>query len=223
MTATRTYGEACATAHALDLVGERWALLVVRELLLGPKRFTDVRAGLPNASPNVISQRLRELEARGVVRRRRLGPPARAWVYELTDWGQELEAVIVQLGRWGSRSPYLTCDADVSTDAVVVGLRTGFNGALAPGLAADYELRLGDDRFSIRVRDGGLDATRGEPVNADAVIATDRRTLAAVLTGERRLEDVMSGGELEVTGDAELAERLLAACRRPDPAPVPVS
>src|SRR5688572_32862025 len=103
MATSRRYGDACGMPRALDRVGERWALLIVRELLLGPKRFTDLRAGLPNASPNVLSQRLRELEAHGVLRRRRLGPPARAWVYELTDWGQELEPLIVQLGRWGSR------------------------------------------------------------------------------------------------------------------------
>ena len=95
----RTYDDACAAAHALDLIGERWALLVVRELLLGPKRFTDLRAGLPGVSPNVLAQRLRELERAGVVRRRKLPPPAASRVYELTDWGKELEPVIVRLGR----------------------------------------------------------------------------------------------------------------------------
>src|SRR5918997_5673996 len=105
MATMRTYCDGCAAAHALDLVGERWALLVVRELLLGPKRFTDLRAGLPSASPNVLAQRLRELEEAGVVRRRKLPPPAASRVYELTDWGMELEPVIIGLGRWGARSP----------------------------------------------------------------------------------------------------------------------
>src|SRR5215204_4140654 len=90
MATMRTYDDGCAAAHALDLIGERWALLVVRELLLGPKRFTDLRAGLPNASPNVLAQRLRELEAAGIVRRRKLPPPAASRVYELTEWGQDL-------------------------------------------------------------------------------------------------------------------------------------
>src|SRR5207248_7286064 len=103
MATTRTYGDGCAIARALDLVGERWALLVVRELLLGPKRFTDLRSGLPNASPNVLSERLRELEEAGVLRRRKLPPPAAAWVYELTAWGRDLEPVVTALGRWGSR------------------------------------------------------------------------------------------------------------------------
>src|SRR5829696_7888968 len=99
MAAMRAYCDGCATAHALDLIGERWALLVVRELLLGPKRFTDLRAGLPGVSPNVLAQRLRELESAGVVHRRKLPPPAASRVYELTEWGEELEPVIVRLGR----------------------------------------------------------------------------------------------------------------------------
>ena len=105
MSTTRTYGDACGIPRALDRVGERWALLIVRELVLGPKRFTDFKTGLPNASPNVLSQRLRELEQDGVVRRRKLPPPAAARVYELTEWGLELEPVLSALGRWGARAP----------------------------------------------------------------------------------------------------------------------
>src|SRR5882724_9674006 len=102
MAGKRSYGDPCGIARALDLVGERWALLVVRELVLGPKRFTDLRAGLPNLSPDVLAQRLRELERAGVALRRKLPPPAGSWVYELTDWGRELEPVVLALGRWGS-------------------------------------------------------------------------------------------------------------------------
>src|SRR3954466_5966488 len=116
MATMRTYDDGCAAAHALDLVGERWALLVVRELLLGPKRFTDLRAGIPKASPNVLSQRLRELERAGVVRRRQLPPPAASRVYQLTDWGLELEPVIIRLGRWGARSPSKARDAELGVD-----------------------------------------------------------------------------------------------------------
>ena len=101
----RSYDDGCAGAHALDLIGERWALLIVRELLLGPKRFTDLRTGLPGISPNVLSQRLEELERVAVVRRRKLAPPAGAWVYELTDWGKELGPIIIEPGRWGARFP----------------------------------------------------------------------------------------------------------------------
>src|SRR5918998_1860577 len=118
----RTYDDGCAAAHALDLVGERWALLVVRELLLGPKRFTDLRAGLPHASPNVLTERLRELEAVGVVVRRKLPPPAASRVYELTDWGRELEGVIISLGRWGARSPSKPREAQLSIDSLILSL-----------------------------------------------------------------------------------------------------
>ncbi len=112
----RTYDEGCATAHALDLIGERWALLVVRELLLGPKRFTDLRDGLTGASPNVLAERLRGLGRVGVLRRRRLPPPAASEVYELTGWGRELEPVVIALGRWGARSPSRPLDGGMSAD-----------------------------------------------------------------------------------------------------------
>ena len=105
MSSRRKYDQGCGSAHALDLIGDRWALLVVRELLLGPKRFTDLRDGLPGIGPNVLTQRLKELEEIGVLRRRVLPPPAASTVYELTEWGQELEEVLVRLGRWGARSP----------------------------------------------------------------------------------------------------------------------
>src|SRR5579864_4778053 len=139
----RTYGDSCGIARALDLVGERWALLIVRELLLGPKRFTDLRAGLPGASPNVLSQRLQELEQAGIVRRRKLGPPAGVWVYELTDWGLDLQPVVLALGRWGSRSPLIPA-ADLSVDALILALQTMFDSRAADGLRARYELRLGE-------------------------------------------------------------------------------
>src|ERR671922_1331627 len=120
MATMRTYGDGCAIARGLDLVGERWALLVVRELLLGPKRYTDLRDGLPKASPNVLAQRLRELEQAAVVRRRRLPPPAGSWVYELTDWGRELKPMLLSLGAWAIRSPSFPPDAPVSTDSVIL-------------------------------------------------------------------------------------------------------
>jgi DNA-binding HxlR family transcriptional regulator len=127
MASMRTYDDGCAAAHALDLVGERWALLVVRELLLGPKRFTDLRAGIPKASPNVLAQRLRELERAGVVRRRKLPPPAASRVYELTEWGLELEPAVISLGRWGARSPSKPRDAALGVDSLILSFRTMFD------------------------------------------------------------------------------------------------
>src|ERR671914_1001297 len=161
MVTMRTYDDACAAAHALDLVGERWALLVVRELLLGPKRFTDLRTGIPKASPNVLAQRLRELERAGVVRRRKLPPPAASRVYELTEWGLELEPVVISLGRWGARSPSKPHDAALGVDSLVLSFRTMFDPRAADSLTASYELRLGEDRFRAEVADGHFEVVRG--------------------------------------------------------------
>src|SRR3954451_12627582 len=136
----RTYGESCAAAHALDLVGERWALLVIRELVLGPKRFTDLRAGIPHASPNVLAQRLRELEGNGIVRRRKLPPPAASQVYELTEWGRDLEPVIVALGRFGSRSPLPRAEG-MSVDSYVMAMKTLFDPTAAGDLNGVFGLR----------------------------------------------------------------------------------
>jgi DNA-binding HxlR family transcriptional regulator len=205
----RTYGEGCGIAHALDLVGERWALLVVRELLLGPKRFTDLRAGIPHVSPNVLSERLRALERAGVVARRKLDPPAASQVYELTDWGRELEPALLALGRWGSRSPRFPAELGMSADAQMLALLTGFDRAAAGDLEATIELRLGEDRFSARIGGGLLEIAHGEAIDPDAVIETDQRSLVGVLWGGRTLAEARRSGDARVDGDAALAERFL--------------
>src|SRR4051812_17149801 len=137
----RTYGDPCGVARALDAVGERWALLVVRELLLGPKRFTDLHRGLGAVSQNVLSQRLRELESAGVVRRRRLGPPAGSWVYELTEQGAALEPILVALGRWGRSRP-MAAGGELSVDALALALKTTFDPAAAGDLEVSVHLHL---------------------------------------------------------------------------------
>lgn len=217
----RTYGDACAAAHALDLVGERWALLVIRELLLGPKRFSDLRNGLPNAGPNRLAQRLRELEESGIVHRRKLGPPARSWVYELTDWGRQLQPVLVHLGRWGRLSPFRDLDADISVDALMLALHGDFDPKASGDLAATYTLIFGDDRVTVRVADGRIYITRGEPVTPDATITTDTRAFAAVMTRKRRLEEAVHAGAVTVSGDMTAVERLLASLPRPETTEAP--
>lgn len=221
MSTKRCYQEACAAAHALDLVGERWALLIVRELLLGPKRFTDLRSGLSHASANVLAQRLRELERDGIVRRRKLGPPFGARVYELTDWGRELEPVIMALGRWGSRSPRLERDADVSVDSVVLAIRALFDPDAADGLRATYELRLGTDSFSIAVDRANIQIARGDAREPDAVIETDPSTLGKLLSGADSVRTATKDGRIVLTGDATAVERLLGSLSFPEPASTP--
>jgi DNA-binding HxlR family transcriptional regulator/putative sterol carrier protein len=214
----RTYCDGCAAAHALDIIGERWALLVVRELLLGPKRFTDLRAGLPAVSPNVLAQRLRELEQAGVLRRRKLPPPAASKVYELTEWGMELEPVIVRLGRWGARSPSKPRDAALGVDSLVLSFRTMFAPHTAEGLGASYELRLGEDVFVAVVGDGRFEIARGGAEKADATIETDAATLAALVYEGRELAEALRAGEVKTEGDEAAVERFVRLFPLPEPA-----
>jgi len=219
MATTRTYGDGCAIARGLDLVGERWALLVVRELLLGPKRYTDLHRGLRNASPNVLYERLRELERAGIVRRRKLPPPAGSRVYELTDWGYELEQTVMSLGRWAARSPTPASAAPiVSADSVVLALRARFDPGAARGVRAGYELRLGDDRFRIEVADDEIEVARGDAGHADATIDTDPGTLDAVLWGGRPLAEAQRAGKLTIEGDKAAAQRFVRLFPMPEPA-----
>jgi DNA-binding HxlR family transcriptional regulator len=214
----RTYCDGCAAAHALDLIGERWALLVVRELLLGPKRFTDLRAGLPHASPNVLAQRLRELEEAGVVRRRKLPPPAASRVYELTDWGMELEPVVISLGRWGARSPSRLRDAELGVDSLILSFRTMFDPDAADGLKASYELRLGEERFRAVVADGRFEIVRGVADRPDAIVEADPATLAALVYEGRGLDEALCSGDLKIQGDESAVARFLGLFPLPEPA-----
>jgi DNA-binding HxlR family transcriptional regulator len=207
----RTYDDPCGIARALDHVGERWALLIVRELLLGPKRFTDLRTGLPNASQNVLSQRLRELEDSGVVRRRKLPPPAAAWVYELTERGMELEPVVLALARWGSRAP-MRSSGSLSPDALAFALRSTFDDEAARGFLARIALRLGEDRLLAEVSPAGFTLTRDPASDADAVLETDAGTLRALIFAGRSLEGCE---DVRVEGDKEVLRRFLTLFPRP--------
>ena len=218
MATMRSYDDGCAAAHALDLVGERWALLVVRELLLGPKRFTDLRAGLPGASPNVLAQRLRELEGAGVVVRRKLPPPAASRVYELTDWGKDLEPVIIRLGRWGVRSPSKPRDAEIGVDSLILSFRTMFDPRAAKGIEASYEVRLGEDRFRAEVADGHFEIERGGAEEPDAIMESEPGTLAALVYEGRDLADALRTGEIKIEGDRPAVERFLTLFPLPEPA-----
>jgi DNA-binding HxlR family transcriptional regulator/putative sterol carrier protein len=210
MTTMRTYGDGCAIAQALDVVGERWALLVVRELLLGPKRYTDLRRGLPNASPNVLTQRLTELARAGVVRRRKLPPPAATRVYELTEWGRELEGTVISLGHWAARSPSgLPGHAPIGADSMILALRSRFEPGATHGLHARYELRLGEDRYRVDVAGDELEVARGEAGRADATIDTDPDTLAGVLWGDRSLANAQRLGKMTIAGDKQAVERFV--------------
>jgi DNA-binding HxlR family transcriptional regulator len=212
MATNRRYNDGCAIATALDHVGERWAMLIVRELLLGPKRFTDLQDGLPGAGPKILAQRLRELEDTGILRRRTLAPPASSQVYELTEWGARLESVVVALGRWGADAP-VRSDDHVGPDSAMLKLRDFFRPEQS--WTATYEVRLGRYRFTVRVADGELtDMSRGEPHDRpDAVVETDSDTLDDVIGDDQALTTAIDSGRLAITGDDQAARRLFASTR----------
>jgi DNA-binding HxlR family transcriptional regulator len=218
MTTARTYGDPCAAARALDLIGERWALMIVRELLFGPKRYSDLQSGLPHASPTVLSQRLRDLEEGGVIQRRKAGPPTRAWVYELTEWGHQLEPVLVHLGRWGRHSPVQrTATATLGTDSLMLAVRSHLEPARLHGLDATFLVDLGEDLFTLRVADGELTVQRGEPARWDAAVRTDTATFKDLVIGGHAADEHPVGelgdrlDRLGATGDLQALRRLLDA------------
>jgi DNA-binding HxlR family transcriptional regulator len=209
MTTKRTYGDPCGIARALDHVGERWALLIVRDLLLGPKRFSDLRAGLPHVSPDILAGRLRELEQSGIIRRGKLPPPAASRVYELTDRGRELEPVVLALGRWGSTAQLPTGDPPLGVDSFVIGLKTLFDAGASNGLEATIELRLGEQTFRVQIKNGQLELARASADDPDATITSDVETLRAVLWHGAPSK------QLQLQGDKRVAERFLTLFPRP--------
>lgn len=221
MATKRSYGEACRFAYALDLVGERWALLIVRELLLGPKRFTDLRAGLPHASPNILSERLRELEQAGVVHRRKLPPPVASQVYELTEWGAELEPIVTRLGAWGARSPVPPEHREIGPDSIVLALRSLFDPKAAGELEASYELGIGEARYGVEVANGELKLGR-EPIKPPKLVleAEDASTMAAILSGELPLEAALDSGSAKLEGSKRAARQFLRLFPMPKPCSV---
>ena len=205
MTGQRSYGDPCGIARALDVIGERWALLIVRELVYGPKRFSDLRGSL-GLSPNVLTQRLGELEDAGIVERRK----AAGALYELSAWGRELHPLLVQLGRWGARSQHKPA-GELTPDALMLALEATFVPENAADLRASYALKLGDERFDVELRDGSLGIVRGSPRHPDATITTTVETLRALAFGDRKL----AGAEVSIEGDARLGRAFFKLFARP--------
>ena len=184
MISERSYNQYCGVARALDLVGERWALLIVRELVLGPKRFTDLRAGLPGVATNVLSNRLRQLERDGIIGRRLLPPPAPAQVYDLTDYGRELVPIMLALGRWGaSTMGPRKSEQWLRSEWLAVALKAFFDTESARGLSATIGLDLAGARFVLRLDDGRLEITPGDGMPVDLSIVSDPELLIQFLAG----------------------------------------
>jgi DNA-binding HxlR family transcriptional regulator len=205
----RRYEDACGAAHALDLVGERWALLVIRELMLGPKRFSDLKADLPGISANVLTQRLEGLEAVGVLGRRKLPPPASAQVYELTPWGYEAEPIFETLGRWAARSPEHDPTLPLSAVSLMLSFRTMFDPARARGLTMRAGFELGEESFVVRISKRGVEAERGATEPGDLVFAGSAPTVAAAVYGGIPIASLEAQGALQLRGDRAAAERFV--------------
>lgn len=214
----RTYGDACAAVHALDLVGDRWALPVVRELMFGPRRFSDIREALPGISANVLTQRLEELEAAGVLAKRKLPPPASVQVYDLTDWGRELEPVFQVLGKWGARSPLHDPTLPISTNSVLLSFRTMFDAAEAGDFGATIALVFGDERYRVEIGHGRIGVERSE-APAEATVTAPPPVLAAAVYGGQSLGTLQAAGALRVEGDAAKVERFTTLFTLPEKAP----
>ena len=206
----KRYAQYCPVAHALELVGERWALLVVRELLNGPKRYTDLAGALPGIGTNILAGRLRDLETAGVIQKRRLPPPAAANVYELTPYGEELREPLYALGRWGARS----LGPPQPDDALAPGwLVNAVRATCTSGCLPDrvFELRVEDDTVTARFdEDQQLVVEPGTSGEADTVIETDAQTLFCIASGQTTTSEAIRTKVLKVAGDRKDAERFLS-------------
>lgn len=200
----RGYGQFCGLARAVELVGERWALLIVRDLLVGPKRYTDLRQGLPRIPTNILSSRLKELEQTGVVQRTVLPRPSGSVVYELTEYGAGLQDAVLALGRWGARSlgdprP----DEVVTADSLIMALRTTFQPRAAVGQRIGYELRAGDAVLHAQVDDGTVRVGEGPLPDADLVIEAGP-VLRALMDREIEPAEAIANGSVRVIGEERL-------------------
>jgi DNA-binding HxlR family transcriptional regulator len=187
----------------MELLGERWAMLVLRELAYGPRRFSELKADLTGISANVLTQRLTELETRGLVRKTRLPPPASVQVYEATDWGLEVVPLIASLGRWAARSPWHDPTLKMSHVSVMMSLQTLISPALAQGLQTRIGFQFGETSYVITVRDGRLDVDRTRIENCDVVFIGSPSEVAAVIHGGAPFELI------RIEGDMELAKRFV--------------
>lgn len=207
----RAYLQYCPVAHSLELVGERWSLLIVRDLLKGPKRYSDLITGLPGLGTNILAARLKDLEEGGVVHKRKLPPPANVNVYELTEYGMGLREVIAALGRWGFKSlgpP--PADCAMPEGWLVQGAHTLFDPARAGDLVESYEVRSGGEIATVRVANGTIQAESGGSDDVDAVLELDPGTLFALATAEMEPKDAIAHGLACVKGDAEALGRFVS-------------
>lgn len=202
----------------MDLIGERWAMPVIRELLMGPRRFGDLKNSLNGISAKVLTERLEGLEDAGVLGRRKLPPPAAVQVYELTPWGYEAAPIFQALGRWAVRSPRHDPTRPFSPVSLMLSLRTMFRPEAAKGESGRLQLRLNDQPFFWALADGQVNIGRGELPDADTILTGSPMAVASIVYGGRPLEDAVAAGDLVMEGDPDLLRRLPSFFPLPDKA-----
>lgn len=203
----RSYGQYCGFARAVESLGERWALLIIRDLLNSPKRFTDLHRGLAGVPTNVLTARLKELESAGIIRRNVLPSPERGVAYELTEYGAELEEIVLRLGRWGAKTLGDPRPGEVVTvDSMIMALRTIFRPEAARNARVTFELRMGDIVIHARVNEGNAHVAKGPAPHADLVIEGGP-AIKQLLSGERTAADAIASGSVKVHGDPHLLAR----------------
>ncbi len=204
----RSYDQYCAVARGLDVIGDRWTLLLVRDLLLGPKRYKDLLNGLPGIGTNLLADRLHELEGAGLIERTVLPPPAGSTVYQLTEAGEALEPAMVALGRWGARFLGAPKKTDVMVPrAYFVAMRGVFNPDVAAGLTETYEVRIADLVFEVRVADGRLTTREGQVLNPDVVMTMSVETLNDLMFQVITPAAALANGRVNLKGDGRAFER----------------
>lgn len=215
---SRRYHDACGAAHGLDLIGERWALLVIRELMMGPRRFSDLRKDLCGISANVLTQRLEGLEASGIVQRRKLPPPASVQVYELTDWGYEIKPVFMVLGRWAARSPLHDPTLPISAVSIMQSFETMYDPARARDATMTLGFVLGEDRMVVRVAGGQIETRRGDPDEAEVIVRAAPPVVAAAVYGKVPLAALEGEGAMTIDGDRAVFARFIDFFHLPEKA-----
>jgi DNA-binding HxlR family transcriptional regulator/putative sterol carrier protein len=213
----RSYNQYCGLAYGLDLVGERWTLLIVRELIAGPRRFKDLIDGLPGISTNLLSERLKSLEQQGLLRRRVLPPPAGSTVYELTSLGQGLEQMLLELGKWGSQfvPPSHEGVALLHLGSYALTVKTFFRPELAQGIDETYELHIGDEVLQVRVAAGEIHVQQSLARAADLIVYSDISAYLELLSGQLQPDDAISQGRIRIAGDPTALRRFLKICGLP--------
>jgi len=205
--ATRAYGQYCGFARALEVIGERWALMIIRDLLVSPKRFSDLHRGLPGIPTNVLSARLKELEEAGVVHRRVMPRPERGIAYELTDYGNELETVVFDIGRWGAKALGNPRDGEtITTDSIVTALRTTFQPDAAKTIKASYELLMGPVVVHATIDRGKLEVAEGALPDADLTIEAGPQ-LRSLMAHEMSADEAVKSGAVRIRGDKRLLKQ----------------